>query len=278
MATAINASGQVVGTSALPNDSGSNTFLYSRGTMTDLSALGSQSAPTAINDSGQIVGYYNSGGLDQAFLYSGGTVADLNPLVGPSPSVGALGAEATGINDSRQILGYASPGEDANSYPFIYSGGSATMLGTLPGTSGLTYFSTGINSFGQAVGYAYRNGEPGTSHAFLYSQGAMIDIRPPSATVTDIEPNDINDSGQVVGEEDTDTTTNHAFLYSGGVMTDLNSLVVGSGWTLVDATGINDSGQIVGYGIDPSGNGEAFLLSPVSVPEPGGLVLLAFLG
>ena len=55
-------------------------------------------------------------------------------------------------------------------------------------------------------------------------------------------------------------------------MTDLNNLIApSSGWTLTDATAINDDGWIVCDGT----NGHTFLLTPVPVPEPSTLVLLA---
>ena len=55
-------------------------------------------------------------------------------------------------------------------------------------------------------------------------------------------------------------------------MTDLNNLIApSSGWTLTDATAINDNGWIVCDGT----NGHTFLLTPVPVPEPSTLVLLA---
>jgi probable HAF family extracellular repeat protein len=133
-----------------------------------------------------------------------------------------------------------------------------TNLGTLPWCS--TSEAYGINAGGQVVGDS-------DGHAFLYSNGAMIDLDPLHGTSY---ARGINDSGQAVGYFVSDSG-DRAFLYSGGTSTDLNSLVASS-WTLERAYAINDAGQIVGYGYNPQGQQDALLLTPV--PEPSTFVLL----
>jgi len=103
---AINATGQVVGISALPGDSNARAFLYSNGAMIDLgSILGGASNAQAINDSGDVVGQSFSASAESshAFLYSNGAMFDLNSLI--SPNSGWLLTSATGINDLGQIIG-----------------------------------------------------------------------------------------------------------------------------------------------------------------------------
>jgi hypothetical protein len=57
---------------------------------------------------------------------------------------------------------------------------------------------------------------------------------------------------------------------------DLNSLIpADSHWTLFDARAITTGGQIVGVGLNPDGAFRAYLLTPVEVPEPRSLFLLA---
>ncbi|MEL6470524.1 MAG: DUF3466 family protein [Cyanobacteria bacterium J06623_4] len=84
----------------------------------------------------------------------------------------------------------------------------------------------------------------------------------------------INDSSLVVGElRDAAGEERFATLWAqdpdGWVNVDLQTLIPGdSGWDLSGALSINNAGQIVGYGT-LEGEQRSFLLTPVSVPEPG---------
>ena len=93
-ALGLNDSDQVVGYY------GSEAFLYSDGTLTNLGTLGGNVAVAqSINDSGQIVGYSNTSSYQtDAFLYSNGTMTDLGNLGGTSI--------ANRINNSGQVVGY----------------------------------------------------------------------------------------------------------------------------------------------------------------------------
>ena len=187
-------------------------------------------------------------------------MTDLGPLEPEATNI------ARAINSTGTIVGYW-----VGTYPhaFLYSGGTMTYLGLLPGYLGSS--AMGINDSGEIIGEATT--KHGYQHAFLYSNGTMADL----GTLDDVfgtsEAYGINNNGVVVGE----TTTNdgddpHAFVYNNGTMTHLNSLIAPSTWTLVEATAINNNGLIVGYGVNPSGRQDAFLLTPV--PEPSTLVLL----
>jgi probable HAF family extracellular repeat protein len=92
--TAINSSGQVVGT-AQTSTGAEDGFLWSNGTMTD---LGSNFSPAVVNDSGVIVG--------GQFVESNGTSQNLNNLI-PAGS-GYQIQSATGINDNGQIVANAT--------------------------------------------------------------------------------------------------------------------------------------------------------------------------
>ena len=80
----INASGQVVGVSTTSNGY-SHAFLYSGGSMTDLTPLEGFSLSSyalGINDSGQVVGWNDfQWGQPEGFLYSGGSMTDLGSLL-----------------------------------------------------------------------------------------------------------------------------------------------------------------------------------------------------
>jgi probable HAF family extracellular repeat protein len=205
-----------------------------------------------------------------------------------------------GINDSGWITGWAD-NSSLFSNAFLYMPGTPptmTNIGTLPGTTSSE--GRGINAAGWITG---DSGPVATTHAFLYSYGAMSDLGVlPTGTFS--QGFGINNSGQVTGWGDANTVDRHAFLYSastglvdidptgttlsegvainacgqivgqrGGLaflysadtgLIDLNTLLPSnSGWTLGGATSINDRGQITGFGYI-GGAEHAFLLTPVS--------------
>jgi len=305
-ANAINNAGQIVGR-FYTADGGHHAFLYSNGTMTDLSAHGIDGDGTAINNAGQIVGYSTGEyGDAQAYLYSNGSVTflgkpgggessyayginDAGQVIGStvSPlahhgnfgflysngSMTTLGFEGyddtspNGINASGQIVGTVFTYSEASFHAFLYSDGSMTTLGTLGGTDS---FGSGINDAGQVVGYA--ENADGDLRAFLYTNGTMTDLGTLGGSVS--AAYGINNAGQVVGYASPGDGI-RAFLYEGGTMIDLNTLIApASGLTLREATAINDHGQIVGFGTDARDNVFAFLLTPTAVPEPSSIVLM----
>ena len=85
------------------------------------------------------------------------------------------------------------------SHAFLYSNGTMTDLGTLPG--GLDSEGYGINASGQVVGYSEIN-SGSDIRAFLYSNGTMTDLNSlidPACGWTLLDAYAINDSGQIVG-------------------------------------------------------------------------------
>jgi probable HAF family extracellular repeat protein len=103
IATAINASGQIVGL-------GRNAFLYSNGVFTDLGSLGGGSSYAHdINASGHVVGsstLTSDGNFNDthAFIYRDGEIHNLNSLIDPSSQWTLINAK--GINDRGQIVGW----------------------------------------------------------------------------------------------------------------------------------------------------------------------------
>src|SRR5207244_3013728 len=102
-ATAVNATGQVVGASWLAANGAYHGFLYNKGVRTDLGTLGGNySIAHGINAAGQAVGEASTASGDlHAFLYSDGVMTDLNDLL-PAGSGWVLDA-AYGISDIGQV-------------------------------------------------------------------------------------------------------------------------------------------------------------------------------
>ena len=181
-ATAINANGQVVGTSAVYDSQhvphGRHAFLYSNGQMTDLGTLGgtdstgsASSFATAINAGGQVVGYsdvydaqHNYHGA-HAFLYSGGQMTDLGGL--GTDGSGSSTSSACAINASGQVIGtsgvYDAQHNFQGQHAFLYSGGQMTDLNAAVQATLIT--APALTDNGQIAGLALFNSL--TENAYL---------------------------------------------------------------------------------------------------------------
>ncbi|MGA2061155.1 MAG: PEP-CTERM sorting domain-containing protein [Thermoguttaceae bacterium] len=266
-ASGINNLGQVVGTV------GYDAFLYDSGTMTNLGTVCRTQMPyypasvaTAINDSGQIVGYaQNTDGGCCAFLYSNGTVTSLhapNNVLTWANDINAGGQAA--ITASTTIPDWS----DGYNYGFIYnsSNGTWTNLGTLPG--GLNCDAIAINTAGQVAGDADLDGNR-TFVPAIYSSGTLnrVDSLPgrrvSTASLPDCYTSDINDNEQMVG-----VSASGGFLYSNGTTTYLGTL---AGQTAYPWS-INSSGTVVGIAGAPYGPGRAFIYSNGTMTDLNSLI------
>jgi probable HAF family extracellular repeat protein len=222
-------------------------FLYTNGIYSAISdPLGIHTEALGINNSGQIVGFYQSSDLvPHGFVYSNGTYTTLDV-----PVPGTRFTEATGINDAGQIVGVYVVGNA--SFGFLYTNGSYTTIQP----------AYGINNAGQIVG-TYNNS------GFVYSNGTYTTLNVPGSDAT--SATGINDSGQIVGTSIVAGPKNHGFLYDGGTFTTFSNPSAPDD-TL--ALGINNLDQIVGlYG----SNG--FLLSDgtyTTIAFPGSTNSIAF--
>jgi len=301
----INAQGWVVGESQTAAGA-THAFRWRDGSMTDLGLNGSIAIGRAVNDLGQIGGYYYSSSYE-AFRWSGTSEQDLGDL-------GARYAAAYAINGSGHVAG-SSYTKDFREHAFLFGGHTMTDLGTLGGeystarglndgdqAAGFAYLANGsfhafvtengqmrdlgtlggdnsaahaINNAGQVVGQAYLTGNA-SAHAFLWGgSGSLVDLGAlPGGTYSEAHALDSNGQ-RIVGAATVPSTNDylayHAFLWQAGTMRDLNDdIPAGSGWVLEDAAGVNDAGQIVGTGTR-NGARRAFLLrptSPIGIPMP----------
>lgn len=213
-------------------------YLYSGGTLVPLGTLGGiQTIGNALNNSGDVVGYstYPNSLTQRHAIFHNGGATDLG---GPgAPNVYSV---ATGINNHGQIAGFYFDALGNTPTGYLYDGGTFHSLGTIPDSAE----TSGINDAGAVVGGA---DTPGGEHAFLSTNGSMLDLGVlPGGSIS--HANAINNLRQIVGFGD-NGTSRHGFLYQNGHMTDLGAFAGEDTF----AQAINNAGQIVGYSIsDPS--------------------------
>jgi probable HAF family extracellular repeat protein len=211
-ASAINDSGQVVGSSYLAGDQNHHAFLYMDAKMTDLGTLGGTSSrANGINESGQVVGWSdNSSGQRRAFLYDGANgMKDLNDSI--PADLGWSIYEAGGINTDGQIAAssWGNTQPDTDIVCDYWSGagpavGAALVLS--PTTTGDYevqelgnlggYYSraTSINDSSKVVGFSYA-APCGGGQPFFYDESADPQMQGLSMR----EATGLNNSGKVVG-------------------------------------------------------------------------------
>jgi probable HAF family extracellular repeat protein len=245
-ANAINASGDIVGTSETAAGY-EHAFVYRGGAMQDLGTLGGfSSSGSGIDDWGRVVGTSeDQDGFNRAFVYDQGRMTAF--------SIDSEYSAAEAISSEYYMVAgqYRATATEIHAYVLGYL---FLDLGTLGGDQA---YVRAINSSGDVVGMSTPSA--GGFTGFLYRDHAMKPL------VTGYsEPNDINDAGVVVGYAHFGAD-GHAFVWDpAGGMRDLNQLIDPSlGWTLQVAAGINDLGQIVGHGYRSGGAHVAVLLTPV---------------
>lgn len=253
---------------------------------------------TAINNNGDVVGYYNTT-VNGQFVTTGFermTTGTITSVVDPYSNDSH--DQANGINNTGEIVG-----------DYLYNNGSAAFFQSYADIGGaFTTYSVdanqsteifGVNDYGYFVGQYYTGS---VYHGFVDVAGTIVDIDVPSADYT--YPESINNAGQITGLYAKDATYRgflanekgrileslnypgayysipgginnhsvvagyylgangstrwHGFTYEGGVYTAFN--IPGASSTV--PFGINDGGQIAGYVIT-AGNYAGFIATPV---------------
>ena len=284
----INDFGQIVGDSetAVPDPNGEDIcgfgthltcrpFLWQLFHMSALPTLGGNNGQaSAINDSGQIVGFAENGIVDSSCLPGTTNNRIQLPVLWEKGNQGIYKAQAlpTGgdpdgdafwINDQGQAVGDTETCGGATIHAVSWENG--TVSPPLP-DFGTGAVAQGINNRGQIVGLV---GSPDntTQYGALWQNRVLTNL--------DILPGDfgglasgINNRGQVVGSNfDSNFNWSHGFIWQDGVMTDLNTLFpASSNLFAVMANKINERGQISGMAIvlsgPDAGNIHAFLATP----------------
>ena len=222
----------------------------------DLGTLGgSRSWASAINDSGEVVGYsYLAGDQNKhAFLYKDAKMTDLGTLGGTS-------SEAKGINKSGQVVGW-SDNSSGERHAFLYdsTNGMKDLNDSIPAGSGWSIEeATAINNYGKiaANGWPDSMGSPCSPYAETWDFHTALVLRPATTAGTTATyevqnlgtlggdysyATGLNDSGQVVGRSSLSGCGEQPFLYDESADPKMQGL---PGW---EAYGINNSGKVVGY-------------------------------
>jgi len=247
-------------------------FLWQNGVMHALPTLGGNNGQaSAINNSGQVVGYAENGIVDSTcpagvtnnrvdlpVLWDKGKAQPL-PTIGSDPD-----GVAFGINNQGQAVGYSGTCTAVN-YGVLWENGAATPLADL-GTLGAIAFA--INGHNQIVGQAVNS--EGTALAAIWENNTVRSLGGLLPGDVSSFATSINNRGQVVGSSfDSSSNWSHGLIWENGGMFDLNKLFPArSNLYVISASNINESGQIAGMAVEMAGPRagqivHAFLATPV---------------
>ena len=197
-----------------------SAVLWENGVRSDLFNSSAEEAASAINNAGQVAGYFSYNNVDvHAYRYDGapgsGAVHDLGTLGGSFSS-------GTAINDDGQVVGVSSTTGDTATHAFRYTGtpGAGGVMDDLGTLGGALSYAFDINGAGFVVGIAER------------AAGAEDEFW---ATLWQ------NDAGNTAVDLD-------AWL-------DAINPTLGAYWKLDSAFGINNNGLITGRGNYDDGPG-----------------------
>lgn len=215
-----------------------------------------------INNKGSISA---SGNSYRALLW---TPATLNGTTGTWTNDPNHGAPPSAINDAGQIAGSSCESSVWNG-PYLHSGAFPPLLDTdvltsslwIPPTSQECVGGTGgINAKGHLALSAV-SASAGAVHAYLYKNGAAVDLSPGVTVGGVASAYAINSFDQVVGFQDSDTR--RATLFQNAKALDLNGLNDSTNGLLLNyAIAINSSGQILAKGVYPGCCSASVLLTP----------------
>jgi hypothetical protein len=278
-ASAINSSGQIVGSS---DDQGIPKAVYWSAAAAKPTMLESGGSPNAyvyakaINDGATITGFFTDSASDSPKSWTAvkwqpyaddPTRFRLSKLATPVPPAGTP-AGAYGINSADQIVGSGAVDLiQPMQGPLRWSpAGSVSPLDMLPSVYSHHYDVVAINDAAIAVGRMVTITD--AERALRWNADNTIDDLGLPAGFDQSAAVDINSVGTIVGRA-TNGAASIATIFRDGAWSDLNNLTVNAdGWSLEAAVAINDHGKIVGIG-QFQGSPRAFLLEPKTPVQLG---------
>jgi probable HAF family extracellular repeat protein len=247
VATDINQAGVVVGN--YPVGAGATHAFLNRGKgLVDLGTLnGKSSTAAAINDRGQVLGQWTTrSGQVRGYLYDKGKLRDLG-------TIGGRATTWTDINNAGYITVFAEDprfpdGSFGGTTSYLRApNGTLTMLADLPSTNPefppITE-ARALNNKNQITGGS-GPAEPIDYflRGFIWTRGQIRDIGDPGFGAVPVNPEAINDRGQVTGSAAGRGGANRvAFLYYRG----RNVAIDPAQNPFSGGTGINNRGHVVG--------------------------------
>ena len=213
-----------------------------------------------INDQGQVVGTYLTGG---GIYFDGGKFMRVPGIEG---SITNQFSAIFAINNREMLAGLTMIGPATNrvrhAYIFDAKTGTGRTLGSLTGAAGESE-AWSINDAGVAVGHSKT--ATGTLRAVRFElDGAVTDLGTLGGGRSWAA--DINERGDIVGSAENGAGITRAFLIpAGGTMIDLGTF----GGAESRANAINDRGEIVGAAQSSDGEWHAFLYSDGKLQEIG---------
>lgn len=232
--TAINDRGDVVGGTADAAPWGVRAFLWQRGKMRNLGALGRQwSRATALNRRGEIVGITWSDAPPRpsaGFLRRRGRMTFLPPARTPW--------DPAAISDNGVIVGVRR-WSSGRVRAVVLRGGRLVELGTLGGRDSA---AASINSAGVVVGWSNVGG--GSMRAFRWHGGRMVELRAPGALGS--AATSVNDRGEIAGTVTARSGVTSAVVWIAGRMIRLPRV---PGAVSTTAAAINEGGDVAGTAV-----------------------------
>lgn len=234
--------------------------------------------PTAINESGEIVGDHTQF-TSHEFVRYRDTNGNVSTLDHPS---WASDDQAYDINDGGWIVGTSFDNQSMTQGWKRNRTGARQALVGLDGDPATACGTGAINNLGQICGWS------SSGNSFLpvlwNPDGTCVSLGTPfgAADHGSAEATGINESGVVVGNTHyylpgpTYYDTGWIWTADDGIQL-LDPLLTDSNWRITAVTGINDLGQIVGRAVnygETTGKEYAVVLDPQAVPEPSTMAIL----